>query len=262
MNNVYKSNFKWVYLNGKLKMRYVTIIPAYNEEEAIERVVGSALKYCDVLVVDDGSEDNTYNLAKAAGAELVKHEKNMGKGAAIKSGLKEALKNDYEVLILLDGDGQHDPDCIPSFIATMDDSELVIGSRFKKGNPENMPIWRKLSNKITTNLIKFVTGYGLTDSQSGFRAMSQNAAGLFIDIKYDDYVYESEMLYKAAKHKLKVSEAPIPCTYGNEKSYVTKVHALKYVLFIIGLLGRRLKIRVIGSPVKVNWAIIDSFYKK
>jgi glycosyltransferase involved in cell wall biosynthesis len=233
-------------------MKFITIIPAYNEEKAIKSVVECALKYGDVLVVDDGSDDNTYNLAKSADVKIVKHEKNMGKGAAIKSGLKEALNNNYDVLILLDGDGQHNPDCIPSFISNMDGNELVIGSRFKKGNPENMPVWRKLSNKITTNLIKFGTGYRLTDSQSGFRAISRNAAGLFLDIKYNDYLYESEMFYRAARHNIKVSEASIPCTYGDEKSYVTKMHALKYILFIIGLLGRKLKIRVTGNPIKAN----------
>jgi glycosyltransferase involved in cell wall biosynthesis len=247
---------------GTLKMRCITIIPAYNEEEAIGRVVRCALKYCDVLVVDDGSNDNTYNLAKNAGAKVIKHEKNRGKGAAIKSGLKQALNGDYGGLILMDGDGQHNPDCIPVFISAIKNKELVIGSRFKKGSPENMPVQRKLSNKITTNLIRYVTGYRLTDSQSGFRAMSRCAAGLFLDIKYDDYVYESEMLYEASKNNLKVGEAPIPCTYGNEKSYVTKVHALRYVLFIMGLLGRKLKIRVVSSPIGVKCAIKDNFYKK
>jgi glycosyltransferase involved in cell wall biosynthesis len=230
-------------------MKFITIIPAYNEEKAIGSVVKRALKYCDVLVVDDGSGDSTYGRAKSAGAKIVKHEKNMGKGAAIKSGLKEALNHDYDVLIVLDGDGQHNPDCIPSFISNIGDNELIIGSRFKNGNPENMPVWRKLSNKITTNLIKFVTGYNLTDSQSGFRAMSRDAAELFLDIKYDDYVYESEMLYKASEHEIEVNEAPIPCTYGDEKSYVTKIHALKYILFIIGLLGRKFKVRIISNPI-------------
>ncbi|OEC84438.1 MULTISPECIES: glycosyltransferase family 2 protein [Methanobacterium] len=230
-------------------MKFITIIPAYNEEKAIESVVKCALKYCDVLVVDDGSGDSTYGRAKSAGAKIVKHEKNMGKGAAIKSGLKEALNHDYDVLILLDGDGQHNPDCIPSFISNIGDNELVIGSRFKNGNPENMPIWRKLSNKITTGLIKFVTGFKLTDSQSGFRAMSRDAAELFLDIKYDDYVYESEMLYKASEHEIEVNEAAIPCKYGDEKSYVTKIHALKYILFIIGLLGRKFKVRIISNPI-------------
>ena len=236
-------------------MKFITIIPAYNEEKAIGSVVTCALKYSDVLVVDDGSGDSTHDRAKSAGAKIVKHEKNMGKGAAIKSGLKEALSYDYDILILLDGDGQHNPDCIPSFISNMAVNELIIGSRFKNGNPENMPVWRKLSNKITTNLIKFVTGYKLTDSQSGFRALSRNAAGLFLDIKYDDYVYESEMLYNASKHKIKVSEASIPCIYGDEKSYVTKVHALKYILFIIGLLGRKFKIMVISNPIRAKLGI-------
>lgn len=233
-------------------MRFVTIIPAYNEEMAIKSVVERALKYGDVLVVDDGSTDDTYNIAEKTGAKIVKHEQNRGKGAAIKSGIKEALSSDYDILILLDGDGQHDPDCIPSFISCMNDNELVIGSRFKNGNPGNMPVWRKLSNKITTNLIKFVTGYKLTDSQSGFRAMSRDVSGLFLDIKYDDYVYESEMIYKASQHKTKVGEAVIPCTYGDEKSYVTKIHALKYILFIVLLLSRRLKIRVTGSPINTK----------
>ncbi len=230
-------------------MKFITIIPAYNEEKAIKSVVTCALKYGDVLVVDDGSDDLTNGRAKNAGARIVKHEKNMGKGAAIKSGLKEALNDNYDVLVLLDGDGQHNPDCIPSFTSNMEGNELIIGSRFKNGNPENMPVWRKLSNKITTNLIKFVTGYKLTDSQSGFRAISRDAAGLFLDIKYDDYVYESEMIYRASEHEIKVSEAPIPCTYGDEKSYVTKVHALKYILFIIGLLGRKFKVRIISNPI-------------
>jgi glycosyltransferase involved in cell wall biosynthesis len=243
-------------------MKCITIIPAYNEENAIKSVVQCALKYTDVLVVDDGSNDNTYNLAKNAGAKVIKHEKNKGKGAAIKSGLNEALNYDYDILILLDGDGQHNPDCIPLFTSAIGNNELVIGSRFKKGNPENMPFQRKLSNKITTNLIKYVTGYRLTDSQSGFRAVSRHAAGLFLDIKYDDYVYESEMLYNASKNNIKVDEAPIPCTYGNEKSYVTKIHALRYVLFIMRLLGRKLKIRVVSSPIRVKCAIKNNYYKK
>lgn len=243
-------------------MKYITVIPAYNEKDAIGGVVRCALKYSDVLVVDDGSTDNTYDLAKNAGAEVIKHKKNRGKGAAIKSGLKKALNNDYDVLIVLDGDGQHNPDCIHLFTSNIGNNELIIGSRFKKGDPKNMPVQRRLSNKITTNIIKYTTGYKLTDSQSGFRAMSRDAAGLFLDIEYNDYIYESEMLYKAYKNGVKVNEASIPSTYGNEKSYVTKVHAMKYVLFIIRLLGRKLKIRVIGRPIGIKGTIKDTFYKR
>ena len=226
-------------------MKIVTIIPAYNEEFAIETVVNGALKHSDVIVVDDGSTDNTYNLAKSAGAIVIKHDKNKGKGAAIKSGLKKGLKNDYDVFIFIDGDGQHDPDDIPSVTSHINGAKLVVGSRFMEGNPINMPIQRRLSNKITTNLIRYVTGYNLTDSQNGFRALSRDVAKLFIDIKYDDYIYESEMFYRASKNSIIVEEVAIGCTYGIEKSYVTKWHVLIYILFIIRLLFRKLKIRLL-----------------
>ncbi|WP_236950981.1 glycosyltransferase family 2 protein [Methanobacterium subterraneum] len=94
-------------------MRIITIIPAYNEETAILNVVKGVKKYSDVLVVDDGSTDKTAILAKNVGATVIKHWKNIGKGAAIKTGLKSAIEDDYDFMVLLDGDGQHDPQCIP-----------------------------------------------------------------------------------------------------------------------------------------------------
>lgn len=224
--------------------KIVTIIPAYNEEFAIETVVEGALEHSDVIVVDDGSTDNTYNLAKNAGATVIKHDKNKGKGAAIKSGLREGLKNDYDVFIFIDGDGQHDPDNIPSIASHINGAKLVVGSRFIEGNPQNMPIQRRFSNKITTNLIRYVTGYNLTDSQNGFRALSKDVANLFVDIKYDDYIYESEMFYRASKNSIIIEEVAIECTYGIEKSYVTKWHVLLYILFIVRLMFRRLRRRI------------------
>jgi glycosyltransferase involved in cell wall biosynthesis len=225
-------------------MKIVTIIPAYNEEFAIETVVEGALKHSDVIVVDDGSTDNTYNLAKNVGVTVIKHDKNKGKGAAIKSGLKEGLKKDYDVFIFIDGDGQHDPDNIPSITSHINGAKLVVGSRFREGNPQNMPIQRRLSNKITTNLIRYVTGYNLTDSQNGFRALSRDVANLFVDIKYDDYIYESEMFYRASKNSIIIEEVAIDCKYGIEKSYVTKWHVLLYILFIIRLMFRKLRRRI------------------
>lgn len=222
-------------------MKLITIIPAYNEENNIKRVIEGALKHSDVLVVDDGSNDNTFNLAKRAGVNVIKHEKNKGKGAAIKTGLKAALEDGYDILILLDGDGQHNPIHIPLLVSCINDAGLVIASRFKEGTPSNMPIQRRLSNVITTRIIRFITGYKITDSQSGFRAISSNVARLFLDIGYDDYIYESEMLYRASKNNIKIKEVSIPSTYGVEKSYVKAKHALKYIIFILRLLIRRIK---------------------
>lgn len=222
-------------------MKIITIIPAYNEEKHIKNVVEGALKYSDVMVVDDGSKDHTSNKALDAGAKVINHHKNLGKGAAIKSGINNALEFEYDILILIDGDGQHNPEHIPLLASFISEYGIVLGSRFKKKDPEYMPIQRRLSNKITTKLIRYVTGYRLTDSQSGFRAISKDSSRLFLDIKYDDYIYESEMLYIASKNNIKIKEIAIPSTYGLEKSYVSTIHVLRYMLFIMKLFARKLK---------------------
>jgi len=214
-------------------MKIITIIPAYNESKFIKKVVKCSKKYSDVVVVDDGSDDNTGSVAENAGAVVLKHPKNLGKGAAIKTGLKFILESSYDIIVFIDGDGQHDPSYIPQFTSAMDDAQIVIGSRFKGKFPDNMPFQRKLANKLTTRIIRYVTGYEITDSQSGFRSISSDILNLFIDIKYDDYVFESEMLYKASKNNIKIKEIKIACDYGTEKSYVTLKNALNYVIFII-----------------------------
>lgn len=225
-------------------MRIITIIPAYNEEDTIAQVVNGVKKYSDVLVVDDGSTDETSALAINAESNVLKHEKNIGKGAAIKTGLKSAIADDYDLMVLLDGDCQHDPRCIPILLDGMDGVDLLIGSRFLNMPPQNMPLQRRLSNGITTRLIRFVTGYHITDSQCGFRVISKRAAPFFVDIAYNDYVYESEVLCRASENDLVVSERPIQCIYGNEKSYVRTRHVVHYVMFTLRLLVRKLLRRI------------------
>ncbi|MFA0848126.1 glycosyltransferase family 2 protein [Methanobacterium formicicum] len=225
-------------------MRIITIVPAYNEEKAITNVVDGAKKHTDVLVVDDGSLDETANLAKNAGAEVLKHTKNIGKGAAIKTGLKYAIKEDYDIMVLVDGDGQHDPQCIPLLLDGMEGVDLLIGSRFLDMAPQNMPLHRRFSNGITTRLIRFVTGYHITDSQCGFRVISKKAAPLFTGISYNDYVYESEVLCKASENDLVVAEKPIQCVYGTEKSYVRTRHVVHYLMFTLKLLVRKMLRRI------------------
>lgn len=225
-------------------MRIITIIPAYNEENTIVHVVNGVKKYSDVLVVDDGSTDETSILAINAESNVLKHDKNIGKGAAIKTGLKSAIQDDYDLMILLDGDCQHDPRCIPILLDGMDGVDLLIGSRFLNMSPQNMPLQRRLSNGITTRLIRFVTGYHITDSQCGFRVISRKAAPFFVDIPYNDYVYESEVLCRASENDLVVSERPIQCIYGNEKSYVRTRHVVHYVMFTLRLLVRKLLRRI------------------
>lgn len=222
-------------------MKIITIIPAYNEGNIIKTVVEEALKYSDVLVVDDGSTDQTSALAREAGAMVLKHSQNRGKGAAIKTGLKKALNYDYHALVLMDGDGQHDPHHIPLLASGISEADMVVGSRFNEGAPEGMALQRRFSNNLTTKLMGYVTGYKLSDSQCGFRAISPQAARLFLDIPYNDYVYESEVLYLASKKKLLINEKPISCSYNGEKSYITGISIFNYIIFTLKLFLSKLK---------------------
>lgn len=237
-------NLKSVIQHGKVKMKYIIIIPAYNEEVTIGKVVSNSLNYSDVLVVDDGSSDRTSQLTREAGGSVIKHRKNMGKGAALKTGIKYALKEGYHAMVMLDGDGQHDPRFIPQLLDSLDDAGMIICSRFLEGPPEGMALQRKFSNNLTTNLLKFTTGYHITDSQSGFRIFSREAARVFSGIPYDDYEFESEMLYQASLNNLSVKEIPIPSSYKGEKSYITGVKILKYTYYIFKLLLRDLRRRI------------------
>jgi hypothetical protein len=107
-----------------------------------------------------------------------------------------------------------------------------------------MTLMRRLSNKLTTNLLKIITGYQLTDSQCGFRAFSSDVAPFFLKIPYDDYAYESEIIYQASKNGVVIIEKPIPCSYKDEKSYITWINVLNYSLFLLKLFLRELKWRI------------------
>jgi glycosyltransferase involved in cell wall biosynthesis len=227
-----------------LKMEIITIIPAYNEEKSINKVVKDTLKYSKVIVVDDGSTDETFIRAKNAGALVIKHAENRGKGAAIKTGFKNALHDNYKFFLIMDGDGQHDPHFIPVLVSEMVNADIVIGSRFKEKIPEIMPLQRRFSNLLTTKIIEYITGYHITDSQSGFRSFSDSAVRLFIEIPYNDYVYESEILYQASKNRLKINEIQIPCKYENEKSHMKWINVLRYIVFVIKLLFRKFQTKI------------------
>ncbi|BAW31230.1 MAG TPA: glycosyltransferase family 2 protein [Methanothermobacter sp.] len=226
-------------------MKIVIIIPAYNEEATISEVVKEALKHGDTIVVDDGSSDNTGILAKKAGAKVIKHEKNKGKGAALKTGVRSIINSGYDVIIFMDGDGQHDPKYIKPLASRINSAQIVIGSRFL-GDISKMPLKRRFSNRITTYILKHLTGYHLTDSQSGFKAINANCAQMLLKIPYDDYIYESELICAAAAHNLIVDEIPITCNYDLEKSYIGIADLLKYMIFIARLLSLKIIEKIAG----------------
>ena len=195
-------------------MKIFVTIPAYNEEQKIGSVVGGIRKlgYQNVLVVDDGSSDHTLREVEEAGAVTISHLINRGKGAATKTALEAALILGAEVVVTIDGDGQHDPSDIKRVIQPLLDGkvDVVLGTRFKGKN--KVPFLRRVYN-LVGNLFTFILGgVFVSDSQSGFRAYSKKALEL-IDTKTDRYEFESEVIHEVAGNKLSFLEVPIGVKY-------------------------------------------------
>ncbi|MEM3585716.1 MAG: glycosyltransferase family 2 protein [Candidatus Jordarchaeaceae archaeon] len=195
------------------------VSPAYNEEKTVAKVVEGALKSTDgVIVIDDGSTDDTYNEAIRAGATVVRHSRNLGKGAALKTGFKKALEMGADIIVVLDADGQHNPEEIPKLLKTMvrENSDVVVGSRFL-GSIKGMPRIRILSNTLTTKILRLYFGLPITDSQSGYRAYKRR---LLEEVEFSAtrFSAETEILVDAKRKGFKISEVEIQTIYGEEKS--------------------------------------------
>ena len=194
-------------------------IPTYNEESHIESLVKSAKNYVDFVVVcDDGSTDNTASIAKKAGAIVISHKINKGYGAAIISLFNYARENNAEVMITIDGDGQHDPDQIPLLlnILTQHNVDVVIGSRFLN-NAIEAPGYRQRGIKIITSATNYGTDLKVSDSQSGFRAYSKNAINA-IHPTEEGMSVSTEILLKISNKGLSIAEVPITISYDGDTS--------------------------------------------
>ncbi len=202
----------------------VAIIPAFNEEVAIGSIILRTLQYVDkVLIVNDGSDDKTVEVAKLAGADIINHTTNLGKGEALKSGFKAV--DGFDVIVTIDGDGQHNPDEIPLLMKPIieDGADLVNGSRYMNGPEENTPAYRRVGQQVLDKATNISAGIDVTDSQSGFRAFSARSRECF---RFSDtgFGIESEMLVDAAEAGLKITEVPITVRYdvdGSTKDPVT-----------------------------------------
>ena len=194
-------------------------IPAYNEESHIESLVNSAKNHVDsVVVCDDGSTDNTANIAKNAGAVVISHKINKGYGAAIISLFDYARENNVDTMITVDGDGQHDPDQIPLLvdILSQHNVDVVIGSRFLNQNTE-APGYRQRGIKIITSTVNYGTDLKVSDSQSGFRAYSKIAINA-IHPTEENMSVSTEILFKISNKGLSLAEVPITISYDGDTS--------------------------------------------
>ena len=203
---------------------FVACIPAFNEEASIARVVLMAERFVDrVLVCDDGSTDMTGSIAEALGAEVIRHETNLGYGAALQSLFEEARKRGVDVAVTLDADGQHDPSEIPKLLKrlSLGDVDIVIGSRFLEGGGSEVPEGRKAGIKVLSGLVSNGE-VRITDAQSGFRAYNRHALET-LKLSELGMGLSTEILVKAGNHGLKIAEVPIRVSYDEDSAKQTPV---------------------------------------
>ena len=217
--------------------RIIAAIPCYNEESFIGEVVRKARKYVDeVVVVDDGSEDGTSEAARAAGALVVKHVSNGGYGESIRSCFEAGRSSGADVLVTLDGDGQHDPDELPYVLSPIlgGNADLVIGSRFLNGMTK-VPRYRKFGIHVITLLFNMGSRTKVSDAQSGFRAYSKTVLdSIFLTEK--GMGVSVEVLEETRKRSFAIKEVPISCEYHSESSTLNPVrHGLGVVLTVMRL---------------------------
>jgi len=189
------------------------VIPAFNEEKIIAEVIGEIKKsgYAKIIVVDDGSGDDTFRIAEEAGVIALRHKLNRGKGAAVKTGIEGAKKLQSDIVVTMDGDGQHDPADIRIMLEKVEQGyDVVLGSRLL--NKKDMPLVRVIYNYLGNFFTWYLYGLWVTDSQSGFRTYSQKALEL-IDVRSDRYEYDSEIIREIYRNKLKYTEVPVGVRY-------------------------------------------------
>lgn len=199
-------------------MRTICVIPTYNEDETIAEVIGGCKRYCDeILVVDDGSDDETAAEATKAGARLIRHAARLGTGASLSTGFRAALQAGADIVVTVDADGQHSPEDIPRLFETifLGVTDLVNGSRFL-GDVKGMPFLKRLGNSALSIITSILCGRQITDSQSGMRAYTRRVLET-ITHESAGYSWASEILLLASRNGFRFVEVPIKTIYPKHR---------------------------------------------
>ncbi len=230
-----QNTFKKQERDGKF-MTITAILPAFNEEVSIGTVVLHARQHVDqVVVVDDGSTDRTGEVAKLAGAEVIRHSRNMGKGVALKTGFEYVGKNGAKVIVTMDSDGQHDPEDITKLTIPIlkGEADMVNGSRYINGNGKNTPFYRRIGQNVLDGVTNINCGLHITDTQSGFRAFARHTLPAF-SFKSSGLAIESEMLMDAANAGLKIKEVEVGVRYDVDCSSENPIsHGMKVMAHVL-----------------------------
>ena len=238
-------------LNGGYSI--IAGLPMYNEEETIGTVVTMTKDFVDeVICVDDGSSDSSARIAESCGAIVHRHRVNRGYGGALKSLFQVAREKDVDILVILDSDGQHDPESIPDLIQPIIDGEadFVIGSRFVDGGrTEQMPAYRRLGIKVITAASNLSSDLDISDTQSGFRAFSRKAIER-LRFDSDGMELSLEMLEDANEKNLQIREVPTVIRYDVPKgsNFTAISHGFAVLAYAMISLSQKKPILVLGLP--------------
>jgi glycosyltransferase involved in cell wall biosynthesis len=209
-------------------MELVALIPAYQEAARIGPVIEATLRHLPVVVVDDGSKDETASVAEAAGATVLRQVPNQGKGAALRSGFRHALEAGCDAVVTLDADGQHDPAEIPLFLATWEEraAPLIIGSR----TFAEMPLVRRIANELGTRTFSWAVGRHIADNQSGYRLIAAPLMRRLLDSRETGFEFEVEMITTAIRADMAIAWVPIRTIYAGESSHIRPIQHVSNVL--------------------------------
>jgi glycosyltransferase involved in cell wall biosynthesis len=219
--------------------RLTALVPAYNAAHLVAPVIAGALAHLPVLVVDDGSSDDTSGAARAAGADVVRQEPNQGKGAALKRGFRIALERGYDGIVTLDADGQHDPAEIPTFLEAhrRGGADLIIGAR----SFAEMPLVRRVSNTVGTWSFSRALGQPVRDNQSGYRLLSRRLADAMLDSAEQGFELEVEMIVTCVKRGWPVDWVPIRTIYGDQGTHISPLHHVVNFFRVVGKTRRAMR---------------------
>ncbi len=248
----------------------IALIPAHNEERFIGSLVLAAQEYVDqVIVVDDGSGDQTATIAQRAGAVVLRHAVNQGKAGAINTAFQYMRQLRPAAVVMLDGDGQHCADDIPTVLAPVlaGDADIVVGSRFLDVRSD-IPAYRQVGQHGLTLLTNLASGVSISDSQSGYRAFSPDAIEA-LTFGQGGFSLESEMQFLAGEHRLRVAEVPVKVVYAEPAKRNPVSHGMQVVNAILRLVGQTrpllffsaagLVVLLLGIGLGLN--VVDIFFR-
>lgn len=221
---------------GSVQADMLALIPAYNEATGIAAVVAGVLAHLPVLVVDDGSVDDTASLAEGAGAQVLRQDPNQGKGAALTAGFRWAIEHGYAAVLTLDADGQHDPAEIPGFLSAYraQQADMVIGQR----DFSRMPPTRRLANTLGRWSFSWAVGADIPDNQSGYRLVSRRLMTALLESTEQGFEYEVEMIAICVRRGLRLAWVPIRTIYAGEASHIRPLQHIGNYLRIVWKIRR------------------------